>query len=321
MCTPNLPTNTTYFIDITGTDPTQYTESDITIINGYIYLTSTLEDGAITENTVRLRPYNTGQTELDHKRWYDLENKLQTSDMFVLGMGGGRIVESTNKIITAYPARHTSGSLDGKMEDLPNQVRQLLRVVDDGIHSAPDCVIIWMGVNGADSVITDTYEDAMAIDWDVLSDDRAGYVYRSKFYGALRFAIESIYRAFPYATIFIVSPAQNSRGDKTIDGSGPAYRGYTSLGNVATAMKKLSDRYACVFVDALHEMGLANFSNQADSMLSGNQISTGTHLGNLVPTFLNNVSVDGLHPNAAGHILWANFLTTQLKARYYPKKD
>ena len=306
------------------TDTTVYTQDQITIINGIIYLTSSLgEDNTILPTSIRLEVVNDVQDKIDSMSWRLLKKTLRAKDVINFSWGSARVVEKG--IVTAYPSvgilseSEERNPIEGQMASLPNLAKWLKRVVDDGRYDAPDCVVIWLGSNGSTQVITDTLEEAMQIPWATLSDDIQGYIYRTKFYGALRYSVEYIYRNFPFANIFILSPVQTNRGNMNIAENAPAYRGYTDYNSVSEALKNFAYRYSCIFVDALHEMGLVNFAYKADSIYSDDhtEIATGTSLGNIIPQY----TFDGMHPNNEyGKPLWHNYLVRRLLSLYFDKK-
>ena len=299
-------------------DKTVYSQKDATLINGIIYLTSSLSDGQPTDSSVRLDFKNSNQEVLDSMTWTRLKNKTLAADIIQLGYGSGRFVE--RGIVTSYPAigileeGEASNPWDGLSASLPNEVKMLKRLVDAGKRNAPDLCVIWLGVNGTDTIITDTLEEAMKIDWETLSDDKLGYLYRTKFYGAVRYAIEFLYRNYPYTNIVFVTPVQQNRGDKKIDESGYAYRGYHQLNNVTTAIKEIAGRYSCQVYDALHEIGLANFAYKADTYNGSNEVAS--NAGPLCKIFQNN----DIHPTEAGIVLWTNYLSKRIKENYFSKK-
>ena len=309
-----LPANSITLKNITDPGDTNvYTEADATIVGGYIYLTSTLVDGEVVPSSERLEIVNSKQTEIDAWGWESLKDRIGAKDVINCAMGGGRVTEMG--VVTEYPSVTSGSGFRGKVESLPNQVRMLQRLTASGIRPRPNCIIIWMGVNGTTEYATDSLETAMAIPWTTLSDELAGYSSRRRFFGALRYAIEALYRQYPQTTIFIVSPIQTNRGDEKINSSDPAYRGFTDLKQTAENMKSVAERYACYFVDALTESGIANFSYKADSMDGDNEISTGTPLGNLIPAFLS----DGIHPNDLGKSTLLNYIVQKLNTMYFLK--
>ena len=299
-------------------DETVYHQSDATLINGIIYLTSSLSDGQPTDSSVRLDFKNSNQEVLDSMTWTRLKNKTLAADIIQLGYGSGRFVE--RGIVTSYPAigileeGEASNPWDGLSASLPNEVKMLKRLVDSGKRNAPDLCVIWLGINGTDTIITDTLEEAMKIDWETLSDDKLGYQYRTKFYGAVRYSIEFLYRNYPYTNIVFVTPVQTNRGDKKINESGYAYRGYHQLDNLTTAIKEIADRYSCQVYDALHEIGLANFAYKADTYNGSNEVAS--NAGILCKVFQNN----DIHPTEAGIVLWTNYLSKRIKENYFNKK-
>ena len=300
------------------TDPTDqnvYYDTDATIVDGIVYLTSSLVGGEVVPGSIRLELVNSEQGYIDSRGWDLLRKQTGASAVINCGQGGGTYPEMG--VVTKYPSTTLSGFFGDKTQSFPNQVKMLKRLVDEGRYFAPDCIVIWMGINGTTLLVNDTLEEAMAIDWDVLSDDVAGYAERTKYFAAIRYGIEYLYRSFPYATIVILSPIMTNRGDKNITGEWDAYRGYGNIKSISASIRSIAERYSCLFFDALTQIGLANFAYKADTTLpSGEQIATGDALGNLIPLYLQ----DGVHPNSAGKVVLANYLSRILNSFYFSKR-
>lgn len=316
--------NTITFKPYDGDSTDVYTNDEVTVVNGIIYLTSTLVDGSPTDTSMRLEVINSAQSKIDSMGWNELKDELSAKDVINCGFGSARVVEKG--VVTKYPAVNileegesggsTIGS-NGEMASLPNEVKMLIRLVDDGVYQEPDVIVIWIGINGVDTVITDTLDDAMKLDYDVLSDDVEGYTYRTKFYGAMRYSLETLYRRFPYANLMVLSPVQTNRGDYTMDGEADNYRGYTSIINTCKAMSEICNRYATTFINATAEIGIANFGYKADEAgSSGDEVVNNNVVGNVMRLFLS----DGLHPNNRGKVLWKNYLAMKIRNNYFSKR-
>jgi len=223
----------------------------------------------------------------DLQNWDALKTKLGLTDLINLGLGGATVGETT--VYTNTP--HPDDVDNPRTTCISNEARWLKRLTDAG-RAIPDAIMIWVGTNGAGQPTDDIFDATMAIPWDTLSDDVLGAASRRTFYGGLRYTIESLYRNYQYATIFVFSPIQTNPAD---------YRTYAALTTTRNALKRMSDRYACVFCDALNEIGIVDLFEKADG--------TGYWLG------------DGLHPKAAGKIPMKNYASRQLNSRYFPKKD
>lgn len=295
-------------------DTNIYQTSQATIVGGLLYLTSSLVDGQVVASSIRLEVVNSSQETIDTNGWDYIKQKLGAANIINCAMGGGTYCEMG--VVTEYPSVNNDELLSDKLRGFPNQVRMLKRLVSKGIYSAPDVIVIWMGVNGTTTFMTDTLTEAMSIPWDTLKDDYLGYEYRRKFFGALRFGIESLYRAFPNALIMFFSPVMTNRGDLSINSDTPAYRGYTDLKTVSNKLKEIAERYSCMFFDALCQIGVANFALHADTLNGSNQIATGTNLGNIIPQYIDQY---GIHPNDAGKVLWGNYLCRMLSSFYFDK--
>ena len=223
------------------------------------------------------------QDKLDAQDWDTLKSKLEVNELHNLGLGGATIMETST--ISQYP--HPD---DGATNCLSNEVRWLERLVSEGKVSEPDAIVIWLGTNGAGNPTTDNFDEIMKLDWNILSDDTQGADYRKTFYGGLRYSIESLYRSYKYATIFVVSPIQTNPSN---------YRTYEKLSVTRDALKRMSNRYACVFVDALTEIGIVDLFETT----TGNRFLT-----------------DGLHPNEEGKLLYRNYISKRLESLYFSKK-
>jgi hypothetical protein len=152
--------------------------------------------------------------------------------------------------------------------------------------------MIWLGTNGAGQPSSDNYETVMATSYSDLMA-AGGKALRNTFYGGLRSSLELIYRNFPECTVFIFSPIQTNPTN---------YRTYELLTITRDALKRMSDRYACLFEDALHEIGIVDYYE--------NEINDGSS------RFL----YDGLHPNIKGRALMLHFAAKRLSTRYFAKK-
>ena len=223
------------------------------------------------------------QAKLDVQDWNTLKLDLGLDDLMNLGLGGATVYDKGD-YDTDYPQPE---ALNGY---LTNEVRWLQRMVTAG-RTAPDCIVIWLGTNGAGEPTVDNYADVMALSYtDLMSV--ANKPYRNTFYGGLRASLEMLYRSFPYATIVIFSPIQTNPTN---------HRTYEKLKTTRDALKKMGDRYSCVFVDALHESGIVDQYE--------NELNDGTS------RFL----ADGLHPNDRGKILFRKYTSKRLSELYFSK--
>ena len=130
----------------------------------------------------------------------------------------------------------------------------------------------------------------MALDYNTLADDSLGRSYRQTFYGGLRYILEALYREYPYATIIVFTPIQTQRVNRT----------YSSLTTIGNALKKMADRYSCICVNGLTDIGIVDLLEPSGS--------NGTFLA------------DGLHPNSDGKKLLANFTAKKLNTLYFSKR-
>ena len=296
--------------------------------NSYNYADLTNTAGHLTYNSIPVDVVNSAQTALDEQGWDALKEKIGVSDLYNLGLGGGTFFE--RDVITAYPAPDG----DSHSNSLPNEVRWLVRRYNDGAIDAPDCILIWMGTNGAHYSVAN-YDAVMALTFDELNSD-AEWTTRQTVFGGMRWSLEMLYRTFPYATIMMATPVQTNPHDSN--------RSYTKLGKIADAIKQMGGRYSCVVCDALHEIGVVDFYERdsdypylgsdgnyyalsALTLIGDDYYVTSTLEGG-VPTADSVTAVyvparflsDGLHPNAAGKIVWKNYIAGQLQTRYFDKQ-
>ena len=267
-------TNTVSYL---GSDGNTYTYDQLTNINGKLFVTA--------DNTISCTVVNSNQNKLDNQNWEALKSKTGAADIINCGLGGATVKEK--QIITEYP--YPDG--DGKTGSLSNEVKMLKRLVQSG-RSTPDCIVIWLGTNDANADFgADNYDEIMALDYNTLADDTLGRTYRQTFYGGLRYSLETLCREYPYATIIVFTPIQTNPANQ---------RTYERLTTVGNALKKMADRYSCISVNALTEIGIVDLLEASDG--------SGNFLG------------DGLHPNADGKKLFANFTAKKLNTLYFSKK-
>ena len=266
-------TNTVNYL---GSDGNTYAYEQLTNINGKLYVTA--------DNSISCTIVNSNQDKLDIQNWEALKNKTGASDVINCGLGGATVSEKS--IITEFPYPDD----DNRTNCLSNEVKMLNRLVQNG-RTSPDCILIWLGTNNATADFgTDNFEEVMQIDYNTLADDSQGRTYRQSFYGGLRYSLETLCREYPYATIFIFTPVQTRAGT----------RNYSRLEAIGKALKKMTDRYSCICVNALTDIGIVDLLEPP----SGGG------------TFL----YDGLHPNTNGKKLFANFTAKKLNQLYFSKK-
>lgn len=283
MRTNSVPSNTVTYQDTEGIT---YDYSLLTNKNGHLYVTSTLQDGNVIETSKIVDIVNSSQAAFDAQNWEALKQKLGVKNLYNFGLGGAVFAE--RQVVTSYP--YPDGN--GWTTDLPNEVRWLIRRYTKGYIEYPDCIVIWLGTNGAGEPSSDNYNKIMTLTYDELNSDEH-YADRKTLYGGLRWSLETLYRTFQYATVILVTPVQTNLKDYG--------RTYDKLTTTANAIKKMAGRYSCMVFDALNEIGVVDFFEKSDG--SG--------------YFL----YDGLHPNSKGTILWKNYLAQKLKSLFFAKRD
>lgn len=281
MRTNSVPSNTVTYQDTEGIT---YDYSLLTNKNGHLYVTSTLQDGNVIKTSKMVDIVNSSQAAFDAQNWEALKQKLGVKNLYNFGLGGATFAE--RQVVTSYP--YPDGN--GWTTDLPNETRWLIRRYTEGHIEYPDCIVIWLGTNGAGEPSSDNYNKIMALTYDELNSDEH-YADRKTLYGGLRWSLETLYRTFQYATIILVTPVQTNPEN---------YRTYDKLTTTANAIKKMAGRYSCMVFDALNEIGVVDFFEKSKS--SG--------------YFLR----DGLHPNSKGIILWKNYLGQKLKSLFFCKR-
>lgn len=281
MRTYNIGANT---ITYRGEDDIDYSYDNLTNVNGYLYVTSSLDEGSVVEGSIKCEIVNSQQSNYDSQDWKDLQEKLKAFSVINFGLGGATIAEKD--IITPYPYPD-QGDLTNC---LSNEVRWLVRRYESAEIPSPDCFIIWLGTNGAGQPSTDNYDEIMDLDWATLSDDALGRQYRKTFYGGLRYSIEMLYRKFKNSTICVLTPIQTNPEN---------YRTYEKLSVTASAIIKMSQRYSCIHIDALNEIGIVDLFEKNDG--------TGYWLS------------DVLHPNSNGKKLISNYLSQRIHSLYFSK--
>ena len=227
---------------------------------------------------------NSDQSGLDNQNWKNLQEKLQLSKLYNFGLGGAEVNE--RQIITEYP--YPDGN--GYTTNLPNEVRWMLRRINNNEIQAPDVILIWLGTNGAGNPTSDNFDSIMSLTYSELSDD-SHFNDRKTFYGGLRWSLETLYRNLKFSTIVLATPIQTNPEN---------YRTYEKLSITANAIKKMGARYACQVFDALNEINIVDFFE--------NKNGTGYFL------------YDGLHPNSQGKIVFTNYIATKLMNNIFLKR-
>ena len=227
---------------------------------------------------------NSDQSGLDNQNWENLQEKLQLSKLYNFGLGGAEVNE--RQIITEYP--YPDGN--GYTTNLPNEVRWMLRRINNNEIQAPDVILIWLGTNGAGNPTSDNFDSIMSLTYSELSDD-SHFNDRKTFYGGLRWSLETLYRNLKFSTIVLATPIQTNPEN---------YRTYEKLSITANAIKKMGARYACQVFDALNEINIVDFFE--------NKNGTGYFL------------YDGLHPNSQGKIVFTNYIATKLMNNIFLKR-
>jgi lysophospholipase L1-like esterase len=94
------------------------------------------------------------QAKLDAQDWNTLKDDLGAASLLNLGLGGATVADKGD-YDTDYPQPDSNSGY------LTNEVRWLLRLVAAG-HPVPDCIMIWLGTNGAGQPSSDNYATVMA---------------------------------------------------------------------------------------------------------------------------------------------------------------
>jgi hypothetical protein len=253
----------------------------------------------ISDTSKEVQMINSNQTALNNQNWEALSNLLMVKSLVNLGVGGAKVREEhliTNCPTEEYGTPTVPFDLNGSC--LPNEVRWLKSLTQNGIKPIPDCIIIWCGTNeSVNNPVFDNYDTIMGLSWDNISAETAqGHSYRGTLYGGLRYSVEFLCREYPYATIILLSPIQSRCYSTQEYDTG-------NMQQIADAIKKMSDRYSCIFIDALRTCGIVDLFEK----IRGDSSTTSRWLE------------DGLHPNAAGKTLMSNFLAKRVNDLYFSK--
>ena len=273
MSNPYVSGNTTSFV---GTNGETYERSQLTLIGSLFYVTSSLVNGEVTEDSILVDRHNSKQSGLDAQNWNMLKEKIECLDIINCGISGAWIPETT--ISTSYPTWNDTDTCC-----ISNGAKWLKRLVDEG-RKKPSLIVIWAGTNSL-GLDMSNYDEIMAVDWAILNNNVEGAKYRKTFLGGIRYTLEYLYRNFPYARIMVLSPIQ---ADPSVGG-----RTYEKLCKASEALKKMSDRYACLWADALHETGIVSFFEPKKYLY------------------------DGVHPQYEGKILFANYLSNKINNLFF----
>lgn len=250
--------------------------------NPYNYADLTNENGHLYYDGHECTVVNSLQTDLDDQNWDALKKLIGAEKIINASVGGSTINET--EVITSYPGNENDTN---RTLSLPNLVRWLKRLTDGG-EPIPNCIVIWMGTNNITGTDGD-FDTIMGLSWSTLSDDATGRTYRATTYGGLRFALETLYRNYPDATVFVIGPIQSATTNRT----------YDRIAARNAVMQKMADRYSAIYIDAASTIGIVDLYESNGS--SGRWLR------------------DGLHPNENGKQLYANYLAKRLNGLYFNK--
>ena len=250
--------------------------------NSHTYEEITITNGIPYYNGNECQVVNEKQSYYDNQGWQYLLNATQASQILNCSIGGSVLAEGT--ISTPYPGyeqgtHHTNS--------LPNLVKWLFRMCEN--TSDPDLVVIWMGTNGLGSADGDI-DEIFALPWDTLSGD-AGHTYRQTNIGALRYAIERIYREMPHTYIMVLGPIQ-------ADPARNPNRSFANLLARSNTMKNVAQRISVKFVEALTEVEVYGLIETSENK---------------------RYLVDGVHLTDAGKKLLTDFLNKKINLNYQYK--
>ena len=250
--------------------------------NSHTYDEITITNGIPYYNGIECTVVNEKQSYYDSQGWQYLLNATQASQILNCSIGGSVLAEGT--ISTPYPG-YENGT--HHTNSLPNLVRWLFRMCEN--TTDPDLVVIWMGTNGLGSADGDI-DEIFALPWDTLSSD-AGHTYRQTNIGALRYAIERIYREMPHTYILVLGPIQADTGRNP-------NRSFANLLARSNTMKSVAQRISIKFIEALTEVEVYGLIET-----DGNK------------RYLS----DGVHCTDAGKRLLTDFLNKHINSNYQYK--
>ena len=246
--------------------------------NSHTYDEITITDGIPYYNGNECTVVNSKQSYYEAQGWQRLADATK-ADILNCAIGGSVIHEGT--ISTSYP-----GYEDGThhTNSLPNLVKWLFRKCENS--DDPDLVVIWIGTNGL-GTSTGSIGEAFGVEWSVLDSD-AGHTIRQTTYGALRYALEKIYRDMPHTYILVLGPIPaDPSGIRTFD----ALKGRSEL------MKSVCDRISIKFIEALTEIEINAMDEKEE----------------------HRYLVDGTHCTEIGKKLLTDFLTKKINQNYQYK--
>ena len=165
--------------------------------------------------------------------------------------------------------QNVSYQIEIAMNDL-NNPNNVFNVYD----FKPDVVIFALGTNDG-SAATDDYDTAFNTAFENLD--------RTKFCQAVRYALETVKKAFPIALGFVVLPIQRADSD-------------VFSWQTRTLLKQLAERCGYIIIDGASESGIIKENNVANGL--------GATLK------------DGLHPNEKGQNLMARMIINAIESRY-----
>lgn len=225
---------------------------------------------------------NEKQSYYDSQGWELLKTLTKANKILNCSIGGSTIGEG--ELSTEYPG-FESGT--HRTNSLPNLVRWLFRMCEN--DTDPDLAIIWMGTNGLGSRDGDM-ETIFNMPWETLSGT-GGHEARQTTIGALRYAIEKIYREMPHTYILVLGPIQ-------ADTARYSGRTFSALKQRSDVMKSVANRLSVKFIEPLTEIEIVGDVDTASS-----------------PRYLR----DGLHCNESGKKVLTDFLGKKIITDYQSK--
>lgn len=201
---------------------------------------------------------------------------------------------SNDGLTESYPNNSDLSScvipIDSNYATISNEIKFMNRLINEFNRPQPDIIVIACGINDTrnstpeyseyefNSIVSrETPIDAMSLEQ------------KSSLAGGLRWAIESIMKTYPNATVILSTPIQTPYG---------YLQPY--IGRTNDWIKKFSEYYSTKLIDAYAESGISAVFESGWGEMNYNSSNAGRYL------------YDGLHPNNAGNKVLSNYMSREI---------
>lgn len=170
---------------------------------------------------------------------------------------------------------------------ISNEIRFMDRLISEFGRPSPDIIVIACGTNdtneSAKEYSDEEFENVVNTKLDAMTVDQ-----KCTISGGIRWCIETLMSKYPNAEVMVATPIQSNFSSKK-----PYYK------RINTWLKKFAEYYSVKVIDAYSECGITSaFEKDEDDANT-----TGRYL------------IDGIHPNASGNKLMADYYAKQIKHR------